>query len=347
MPTTTLTSLPWNLITKNLHAHEQLHAKIRQKISKLERHLVHFPDGTVHLHIGLERHLKKELYHAALTLRIPSNILRAEKSAADIIKAFDDAVRALLRELESHKSALRREALWKRQSVKSSGFATEPEGRGPQNQAEVARSLLERESGRLLRYIRRHLWHDVVAGDLPRGAVEAKEVVDEVARRALSAPDNKPANRSFLVWLYDLARQEIARRRKELRTQGAESVWLDAPNKVPEGTDLAIGYDPDQPLDIIERRLEPPVADTEEFVADQRTEAPAEIVAQRDLLAETCKLAASWPKPDREVFELYYVEGFEPDEIAMLLALNKSKIQEVIGILQHRLRDEVLRQAEL
>ncbi len=68
MTTTTLTEIPWNLVTKNLHGHELLGKKLRQKITKLEQHLKHFPPDAVHLHVALERHPKKEHYTAALTL---------------------------------------------------------------------------------------------------------------------------------------------------------------------------------------------------------------------------------------------------------------------------------------
>jgi ribosome-associated translation inhibitor RaiA len=49
-----LTTLPWNLVTRNLHGHELLRKKVHQKISKLEKHLCKFPQGTVHLHISLD-----------------------------------------------------------------------------------------------------------------------------------------------------------------------------------------------------------------------------------------------------------------------------------------------------
>ena len=75
MATTSLKELPWNLVAKNLHGHELLRKKLREKISKLEKHLNHFPIDAVHLHIALERHPGKELHTAALTLRVPSNIL--------------------------------------------------------------------------------------------------------------------------------------------------------------------------------------------------------------------------------------------------------------------------------
>ena len=97
-------TLAWNLVTENLPENQLLQKKIRVKITKLEKHLVHFPEGTVHLHIALGRHREKEYYTARLTLRVPSNILHFEKSADDVIKAFDDALEALLRELEKLQS---------------------------------------------------------------------------------------------------------------------------------------------------------------------------------------------------------------------------------------------------
>ena len=58
-------------------------------LTKLEKHLKHFPPDSIHLQIVLERHPKKPLHSAALNLRVPSNILHSEKSSADVIKAFE------------------------------------------------------------------------------------------------------------------------------------------------------------------------------------------------------------------------------------------------------------------
>jgi len=351
---TKLETLPWNLVTKNLHGHELLRKKLRQKISKLERHLKHFPSGTVHLHIALERNPKKENYAAALTLRVPSNILRSEKSAPDVIKAFDDAVKVLLRELESLKAELRRDVFWKRKDRreklhqrKAVGFAAQPqpEGVGPRNPGDVIRELLGSNYKRLLRYVRRQLWHDTTAGEIPRDAIDPRAVVDEVARRALAEPQKKPDGMNYLFWFYVLARQELARCRKALQTQAAMSEPLEAPQFLPDDLAIAEGYDAEQPLDIIERQLEPPVADTKDLLPDTRVKAPDEIVARRKLLAEMRRAASVWPKPERDVFELYYVEGFEPEEVAMILGQPKNRVREIIASLQQRLRTEALQQA--
>ncbi len=354
MTTTVRNEFAWNLVTKNLHGHELLRKKIRQKISKLERHLKHFPADSVHLHIGLERHPRRKLYTAALTLRVPSNILRSEKTASDVIKAFDTAVKALLRELESLKAELRREVFWKRKTrrgllreLKTAGFAAQPqaEGTGPQTDQDVLRDLLAQHSRRLLRYARRHLWHDIAAGELPRGAVDARAVVDEAARQALTAPQKKPAKVNWLLWLYRLVRQELARRIRELKGQAAQTVPLETRRVLSEDAEAAAGYDAEQPLDIIETALEPPLAETKELLPDVHAEPPDQAVARRELLAQMRKTANSWPKPEREVFELYFVEGFEPDEVAMILGQPLRQVQTLITRIQQRLRAEVLEQA--
>ncbi len=106
--------LKWNLVTKGMRPRAQLHEKLQDKVSKLEAHLEHFPADAVYLQVNLQRHPRKPLFQAALTLRLPSNVLRAEKEHTDPIPAFDTAVRALLRELAVLKAALRREKQWRR-----------------------------------------------------------------------------------------------------------------------------------------------------------------------------------------------------------------------------------------
>jgi ribosome-associated translation inhibitor RaiA len=106
--------LKWDLVTKGMRPHGQLRNKLEQKIHKLEAHLEHFRDDAVHLQVSLERHPRKLWFCSALTLRLPSNTLRAEKFGPDPVPVFDQAVKALLRELAVFKSALRRESEWQR-----------------------------------------------------------------------------------------------------------------------------------------------------------------------------------------------------------------------------------------
>jgi len=95
-----------------MRPHGQIKNKLQEKISKLEKHIEHFPSDAVHLQVNLERHPKKLSFDAVLTLWLPSNVLRAEKSGPDPIPAVDQAIKVLLREVAILKSDLRRESQW-------------------------------------------------------------------------------------------------------------------------------------------------------------------------------------------------------------------------------------------
>lgn len=347
-------SFSWNIVTKNFQAHEQLRRKVRSKLTKLERHLQRFPHDAVHLQVGLEKHPKKGLFSAALSLRVPSNILRSEKQAMDPIPALDRATKTLLRQLAGFKSSLRREAVWKRKerraelhNAKGVRFAAAPmgNGAGPQYEGDVIRTLIERHHAELLRYVRRHLWHEVRLGNASAGTIDARAVVNDVTRQALAAPENRPAELGFLLWLYRLARRELARRCEAFQAQSREALPLEEPRLMPEYAEAADGYEPEQPLDIIEEVIEPPVVETKDLIADGRTAPPDEAVVEKELLEEVQKTVNSWPKAEREAFELHFVEGFEPEEVAMVLGLTTRAVEELLGNIQNRLRETLLAQS--
>jgi ribosome-associated translation inhibitor RaiA len=107
-------TLKWNLVTKGMRLHAQMQSKLEQKIAKLETHLEHFPSDAVHLQVILERHPKRIWFDAALTLRLPSNLLQSKKAGPDPLPVFDQAMKAPLREVAGLKSDLRRESDYQR-----------------------------------------------------------------------------------------------------------------------------------------------------------------------------------------------------------------------------------------
>ena len=143
-------TITWNIVNRNLTPGNTVREKLHRKIAKLRKHLVHFPPDTLHLQVVLEKLAKKEMYAVRLTLRLPSNILHAEKSDEDLLDAIDDATSALEREVDSLKAGMRGDYRWKRpawraglRTEKSVAFS-EPmeEGAGPQSDTEVVAELL-------------------------------------------------------------------------------------------------------------------------------------------------------------------------------------------------------------
>jgi ribosomal subunit interface protein len=330
-------AIPWNIVTKNISpedARVPLQKKVRQKIAQFEKFLEAFPMDAVHLQIVFERHPRKDLYTATLTLRVPSDILHTQKSGRDVIGAFDEAVKALLRELESYKSNLRGEESWKRKErrkklhqLKAMGFAIEPqrEGEGPQDHREVVHELFRQHDKELLRHARRHLLNDELAGDLPNDAVSPRDVLKEVERRAVAGADEGPKNGSWLNWFYHLVHEELKRQRRLLKQRDGRDLSGNKTKDLRKGAKRSAGA--------ASKRSGPDGALEEE------------IVRRGDAVAQLEQDMRNWARSEREVFELYYVEGLEPEEIAMVTQQPLDTVRENLASIQSRLREEMLARA--
>jgi len=66
--------------------------------------------------------------------------------------------------------------------------------------------------------------------------------------------------------------------------------------------------------------------------------------ARKDIVAQLEQDMRNWPRPEREVFELYYVEGLDPEEIAMVTSQSLKTVRQNLESIQRRLRDEMLAQ---
>jgi ribosomal subunit interface protein len=339
-------TLAWKLVSKHVHPHAQLQSIIRRKIAKIESHLQHFPPDTVHLLVSMERHVKRDAYEVEITLRLPSNILHSHKEAkGDPIKAFDNAIRALLRELEAFKTQLRREASWHRQKPgakparkRLARFATKPQTTGPSTLADTLATMISRYHGRLLYHVQGQLRRDQENDDVPRGAIKPEVVVDEVVRTALAHPGNKPPELSYRLWLFTLAQRELHRRYRRIRLDGERNIPIEEEATVPDEEGLVEGYDAERPLEIIEEKLEPAVVTRADLLRDEHAFPPDAIAAEHDLIDYLHQVTSRWPEKERAVFDLHFLEGFDAQEVALLENLRPQAAEEAIANVQARLR---------
>jgi ribosomal subunit interface protein len=334
-------TLSWNIVAKNIHPHDQLQQRLRSKVSKLERFLQHFPPDAVHLQVGVTRRPRNGSFEVALTLRLPSNILRSEKSASDPIPALDLAIRALLRELSALKATLRHEAQWDHRPRLR--FAEMPlgAGEGPQNLGDIVRGMSEQHYPHLLYHIRAQVWRAETEDAIPKHAIEAEAVADEVVRQACSRPGAKPVGHTYRLWLFSLARRELEQRFRELRNQAATSVPLDAEDSALEKTN---GEEESQFLTGNGQPVDG--AALYENTADGHVLQPDAAAAESDLIEFLQKAAQTWSVEERDVFQLHFLEGFEVDEVAMLERLKAAEVKKLIDRVQDRLR-QVLTEAAL
>lgn len=332
-------AIGWNLVCKNLRATEQLKAKIRQKIEKLERHLKGLPRDTVYLHVAIENHPRKSTVKTSLVLRLPHHVLKSEKRATDAASSVDAAVKALMRELESAKAHIRREisrrSARKHESELAHAFSAQPaaDGLGPQNPTDVVGELLETHYDKLLKYVFRQLEYVETHETLPHGTLDTHAIVDEVARRALAGTDVRPAEMTYLVWLYALARDEFDKRCAEVAAHHTREFPLEKINVETWQHKL------EQPIDTLQPQLEPDVPASESAASDESALSPDEILEQKELIANLRALAAAWPEVERDVFELHFLEGLAPSQVALIQNLKNDHVDQVVKTVRGRLSD--------
>jgi ribosomal subunit interface protein len=347
-------TLSWNIVAKNIHPHDQLQQRLREKVSKLERFLQHFPPDAVHLQVALTRQVKNAQFVVALTLRVPSNVLHAEKTASDPVPALDQAVKALLRELGSLKSALRHEAQWRQRARgqeqptrKRLRFAEAPllPGQGPQSLGEIVRGMAEQHYTHLLYHVRSQIWRAETEGAIPQHAIDAEAVADEVVRQACSRPESKPVGQTYRLWLFSLARRELEMRFRDLQERALRSVPLDDPDALLQSRS-GESDDGGEALAEGDRTLNGEDFQTEDIVPDGHNLSPDDAAAESDLVEYLRRSAQQWPRQEGDIFQLYFLEGFELDEVAMLEQLTIPEVRKLIGQVQSRLR-QVLAEAAL
>jgi ribosomal subunit interface protein len=338
-------AINWNMVNKNLSLEQSVKEKLARKIARLGKHLVHFPPETLYLQVMLEQQTKKGTYTVKLTLRLPSNILHAEKSDDDLLHAIDAATTALESEVKSLKAELRGDYRWKRSVWRARLDAEEAlvfgepmeADSGPQTHADLVADLLAAHHEHLLEHARRGVRMAELSGELPTGAVEARDIVDEAARICLAHPEKKPDDLTHEQWFYRLIREELVRQCREFAKEHFPAERADEHQE--SLGDEAEGYDAEQPLDLITREIESEDDLPEELIADRAGVPPDAAIAGQELVEWLQQEVKRWPASEQEAFELYYLVGFDAGDIAVIRHERKEETDTLIAKIQLRLRD--------
>ncbi|MGC8829169.1 MAG: HPF/RaiA family ribosome-associated protein [Verrucomicrobiia bacterium] len=342
--------LPWNIVAQNFTPHDQLKSWVQREIKKLERHLTNFPHQQVHLYVLIEMHKASKKFTASLTLRLPSNLLNAKCLDEDPISAVSGAMRALIREVDRFKSQLRhiKERRRYRQKVDKIGeryveFAPEPlpEAAAPKDISNLLSQVIEDNYQQLFGYVKRQLENLEANGEIPINSIDAEAALDEAIKVALSTMKSKPDEVGYLPWLYQLINEEIRRRVKLIQRQKSTVIPVEElEEKFTEPTTIA-------PL--IESMLNEPL-DEESFPSSKpylRSAAPApdEEIGEREFIERLIEGSRGWDSLERDVFDLHFIEGFEPQDCSIIL---KKPVDEIISAIQNihrRIRELIIEEA--
>ena len=218
------------------------------------------------------------------------------------MKAFDAALKNFAGQLQPQKSDGREERLPKaarvaREPQPPAGFENEPQPEtvGPQGYEDVVRDFFEHNYERLLNHVRRHIEQYESTGELPRGAVDPHDIVDEVARQAEAKANARPPTVSWLVWLFHLMHQELKRQRDYYQQKERGEIPTEQPVKVPELSEKKL-----HPLEqIVQKTMAPEVVRNEDTVPNSEMQ-PDQFVAQKERIEQMLPELPRWPWIERE-----------------------------------------------
>ena len=202
---------------------------------------------------------------------------------------------------------------------------------------QVVSDLLREHDKQMVAHATRELRMAELVDELPRGIIEARDVVDEVARICLEQPYKKPETLSYEQWFYQLIRQELDRQCRLFAEECHRRIEL-APQ---EGAsdDESEGYDAECPLGLITSEIEPEESLPEHQIPDQAALPPDATVSGQELVAILQQEIKHWPVDEQQVFELHFLVGFEAHEIAMIRRQTKREVETTIGTIHSWLRE--------
>ena len=318
-----------------------LEKEINQQIHKMGKRLQFFRPELVHLHAIIEEKNAREGPAVSLNLRLPSGQMAAKVNGPTPTAAIKAAFEQLVEQLTKHKDMLRNAHKWPRRRRAGSTrgqphvpfeetlAAVQP----PTISGEDVRSFINANFTLLFRFVERELRYRENLGVIRRDQVSPDEVVDEAVANALDNGENKPELVSLEPWLYRLARRAI----DQVASRSGEPVAQVPLDHAYRQADL---HDADE----LQMQFHQPdeAVNNEDVIADVRASTP-EASAAGDEMIELVEYALLGAKPgDREAFLLYAVEGFAPDEIAVITSRPVDQVRTSIARAREHLRKSLV-----
>ena len=297
----------------------QLHQILEKKAVKLERILPTFAGFDLSLNATVEKLSHTHQFHVILVLTLPQHSLRAEDVgptvASCILRAFDELVRRLKR----FKSQLNGQQFRHRRTppVVSSG---------PSDEADVVLAVSQ-SLDRIENYVRRELFHQVLAASIPPGLIQTEAVLDEVFLEARDRFSRRPTDYSLEQWLIGLAREKIQNRLLKLEAERDHPHVEERAHIQERWYDEALTfYQPDEALCV------------EDLLPDAHSETPEALLARHEREESLRQAIAQLPGEIRESFVLFALEGFNSDEVAMITRKPPARVLEEVQEARNLLR---------
>jgi RNA polymerase sigma factor (sigma-70 family) len=307
----------------------------QQKVSRIEKLLTRFPEDQRELRLTVTHKPKRYDLHAVLLL--PTGSLVAEASAPTDREAIDAVVNKLIGELRRHKELIRHEHLYRRKERRqelSRHAAAQLQPDVHPIDREAFFNLLNPLMGRLRDHAQHELLVAELQGRIGREEVTVTDLLDEVIVRAWAQLGNRDEAEPLEVWLIRLLHGVLDEQIAD--TQTVHSIY----ERVDEGNSdaRAAAARASEDVPIWE---EPSMVMLEDVLPTHEVGEPWQQLEAIDQMKWVLAQLGTVSAAQRRAFTLHLLDGWEPDEIAMVLGRTVEEVRGDIEAVRQMLRDRL------
>jgi ribosomal subunit interface protein len=302
-----------------------------EKLSRIERLLQHFPEDQRELRLNVRRN--HDRFDVRAVLLLPTGTLVAESSSQMDNDAIDAVVDKLTMELRKHRGLIRHDDSYRRKrhrydTYRHAAVLLESNIQKPDRETffEMLRPLMDRLSG--------HVHHELIVaqmqGRLERRQVTVEDIRDEVILRAWTQLDEKDPTEPLEVWLTRILHEVLDEQIPDKPTVSIEGEV--------DQTDSDHAADTDGVTDNQYLLEEPPAVTLDDILTDDRAGEPWQELDLQDQMRWVLTQLSDLPHVKRRAFTLHLLDGWDPDEIAMVQGRSTTEVRADIQAVQQLLR---------
>lgn len=321
---------------KRVRGNEILKKLIERKIIKINKILDTFGSDLKNLRIILEKNNKKRIYTSHITLSLPTKTFNINKMGYSAIEAVSKSFRTLHQKLVAHKEKLKHEDEYKRERTPSRKlpliqYYSEDE----KVELEVSkhkRKLLEKISNKLNKfifYINDYLL--ILEEDYKKSLIDQiqpEEIIDAAILDALDECTIKDDLVSLENKIYKHITQRVQQKIDELMNNNKIPLEARVRNEDID-EDLYEYYQPDVYWHV------------EDIFEDPNEILPEEIIEDDELMQNLKKVMKDIPIKLRQIFYLYYIQGYNVDDLKIILNKSSEETQKLLNELNEYLKKKV------
>ncbi len=314
---------------------EAIRAYWLQKMPRIERLLTRFPEDQRELRLTATHKPKRFDLHVALLL--PTGSLIAEASSPTDRDAVDAVASKLAGEVRRHKEVIRREHLYHRRQRReelSRQAEASLQPQTPKLDQNVFFNLLTPLMARLRDHAHQELTVAQLQGRIGREQVTVTDLLDEAILRAWARLDRRDPALPLEVWLTRLLHEVL-----DEQTPGPQAVLsLDGEvDGLDPGREVAAGRLPDD----APAWEEPPTVTFDDVLPTHEVSEPWEQLAAIDQGRWVLDQLSELSPLRRRAFTLHLLDGWEPQDIAMIQDRTTDEVGNDIEAVQEMLRSRL------